>query len=405
MKNSLAFEFSLARRFLEENKLQTLLIVLGIAIGVAVMVFLTALIDGLQADLIQKTVGKAPHIVVTSAEAGSQEAVKSVDGHKVLMIDTTQKDQRPIGEYHTLVNAIWADQRIRAVLPVVDGSGLIRRGQVTRGVLLRGFDLDQADRIYDISNSVIEGNRKPINNSVLIGKDLAVDLGVSAGDPILLELPGQDPLALMVDGIFDLGVSAINQRWLVMDQRQAAALLGIGDQVTSLELQVQDVFLSEQIARAWSSKLPNYQLESWQETNAQLLTALKSQSSSSYTIQFFVLLAVILGVASVLAINAVQKSKQIGILKAMGIRTNSVARAFMIQGVVLGLMGSISGFGLGIFLTKIFILLAGQQLTLLLKPLSVVVILGSTMLSATLSAYLPARRVSQLNPIEVIRNG
>lgn len=405
MNNSLTFEFSLARRFLEENKLQTLLIVLGIAIGVAVMVFLTALIDGLQADLIQKTVGKAPHIVVTSAEAMSQEAVNSVDGHKVLTIDTTQKDQRPIGEYHMLVNAFSADQRIRAVLPAVDGSGLIRRGQVTRGVLLRGFDLDQADRIYDISNSVIEGNRKPINNSVLIGKDLAVDLGVRSGDPISLELPGQDPLALMVDGIFDLGVSAINQRWLVMDQRQAAALLGIGDQLTSLELQVQDVFLAEQIARAWSSKLPNYQLKSWQETNAQLLTALKSQSSSSYTIQFFVLLAVILGVASVLAINAVQKSKQIGILKAMGIRTNSVARAFMIQGVVLGLMGSITGFGLGIFLTKIFILLAGQQLTLLLKPLSVIVILSSTMLSATLSAYLPARRVSQLNPIEVIRNG
>jgi len=405
MQNSLTFESSLARRFLEENKGQTLLIVLGIAIGVAVMVFLTALIDGLQADLIQKTVGKSPHIVMTSAEGGSQEAVKSVNGNKVLMIDTTQKDQRPIGEWHTFENALSTDQRIKAVLPVVDGSGLIRRGQVTRGVLLRGFDLDQADRIYDISNSVIEGNRKPINNSVLIGKDLAADLGVSAGDPILLELPGQAPLALMVDGIFDLGVSAINQRWLIMDRRQVGALLGIGDQVTSVEFQVQDIFLAEQIARDWGGKLPSYKLESWQETNAQLLSALKSQSSSSYTIQFFVLLAVILGVASVLAINAVQKSKQIGILKAMGIRTSSVARVFMIQGMALGLMGSISGFGLGILLTKMFIFLVGQQFTLLLKPTSVVVILSSTLLSATLSAYLPARRVSQLNPIEVIRNG
>lgn len=405
MQNSLRFESNLARRFLEENKGQTLLIVLGIAIGVAVMVFLTALIDGLQADLIQKTVGKSPHIVMTSAEGGSQEAVKVVNGNKVLMIDTTQKDQRPIGEWHTFENALSADQRIKAVLPVVDGSGLIRRGQVTRGVLLRGFDLDQADRIYDISNAVIEGNRQPINNSVLIGKDLAVDLGVSAGDPILLELPGQAPLALMVEGIFDLGVSAINQRWLIMDRRQVGALLRIGDQVTSVELQVRDIFLAEQIARDWGGKLPSYKLESWQETNAQLLSALKSQSSSSYTIQFFVLLAVILGVASVLAINAVQKSKQIGILKAMGIRTSSVARVFMIQGMALGLMGSISGFGLGILLTKLFILLAGQQFTLLLKPTSVAIILGTTLLSATLSAYLPARRVSQLNPIEVIRNG
>jgi lipoprotein-releasing system permease protein len=405
MHNSFSFESSLARRFLEENKGQTLLIVLGITIGVAVMVFLTALIDGLQADLINKTVGTSPHIVVTSAEAGSWDAVKSMNGNQVLVVDTTRKDKRPIVEWRNLEKAMSGDVRIKTVLPVVDGSGLLSRGQVTRGILLRGFDLDKADRIYDIRNSIIAGNRKPVNGSVLIGKDLAADLGVSTGDPILLEIPGQVPLSIMVDGIFDLGLSAINQRWVFMDQRQAGALFGVGDGVTSIEIQVFDVFSAEQIAREWGGRLSAYRIESWQETNAQLLSALKSQSSSSYTIQFFVLLAVILGVASVLAINAVQKSKQIGILKAMGIRTGSVARVFMIQGAALGLMGSMLGFCLGIVLTKVFILLAGQQFTLLLKPVSVSVIIISTMVSATLSAYLPARTVSRLNPIEVIRNG
>jgi lipoprotein-releasing system permease protein len=405
MQNSITFESSLARRFLEENKGQTLLILLGIAIGVAVMVFLTALIDGLQADLIKKTVGKSPHIIVTSAEAASQEAVKSINGNKLLVVDSTLKDKRPIVEWRTLEDVMSADRRIKTVLPVVEGSGLISRGQVTRGILLRGFDLDKADHIYEISNSVIEGDRKPVNGSVLIGKDLAADLGVSAGDPILLEIIGKDSLSLMVDGIFDLGMSSINQRWLLMDQRQASVLLGIGDRVTSIEIQIYDVFNAEQLAREWGGRLAGYRIESWQETNAQMLSALKSQSSSSYTIQFFVLLAVILGVASILAINAVQKSKQIGILKAMGIRTGSVARVFMIQGAALGLMGSLLGFVLGIILTKVFILLAGQQFTLLLKPVSVSVIIISTLVSATLSAYLPARSVSQLNPIEVIRNG
>ena len=126
-------------------------------------------------------------------------------------------------------SALAADSRIKSVLPVVEGSGLIRRGQVNRAILLRGFDLAQADRIYDISNSISAGNQNAPDGAVLLGKDLAADLGVNAGDPIQLVLSGREALTVMVDGIFDLGVSAINQRWLVMDQRKASALLGLGD--------------------------------------------------------------------------------------------------------------------------------------------------------------------------------
>jgi lipoprotein-releasing system permease protein len=405
MKNSLNFEYSLARRFLEENRGQTLLIVIGIAIGVAVMVFLTALIDGLQADLIAKTVGNAPHIVVTYTGDDSMGAAKSIDGYKILATDTTQINTRPIVDWQALEQAMALDQRIKTVLPVIDGSGLVRHGPVIRDILIRGFDWNKADRIYNLSNSIISGNHQPANGSVLIGKDLAADLGVSAGDPILLEIPGQNTLALTVDGIFDLGVSAINQRWLVMDQHQAGALLGVGERVTSIEIQVFNVFAAEQIAREWAGRLPSYHLESWQQSNASLLSGLQSQSSSSYTIQFFVLLAVILGVASVLAISAVQKSKQIGILKAMGIRTSSVARVFMIQGAALGFMGSLVGFALGILMSRAFILLAGAQFNLLLKPVSISIIIISTVVAATMAAYLPARRVANINPIEVIRNG
>jgi len=190
-----------------------------------------------------------------------------------------------------------------------------------------------------------------------------------------------------------------------MDRQQAGALLGIGDRVTTIEVQVTDVFTAQDIASQWEKRFTDLDLESWQATNASLLAGLRSQSSSSYTIQFFVLLAVILGVASVLAINAVQKSKEIGILKAMGIRTNSVARVFLIQGAVLGGSGAILGFGLGLLMSQAFIFLAQQQYGLLLKPIPVTIILLSTLLSATMAAYVPARRVARMDPVEVIRNG
>ena len=405
MKRNILFEMNLARRFLAENRGQTLLIIVGIGIGVAVMVFLSALIDGLQADLIQKTVGRSPHIVISNAEYAAADAVTDRENSQVLLMDATQKTLRPIVDWRTAATALAADGRIEAVLPVVDGSGLIRRGQVSRAILLRGFDLQEANRIYDINDSIISGNRNAVDGAVLIGKNLAEDLNITAGDPIQLELPGREPLSVMVDGVFDLGVAAINQRWLVMDQRRAAALLGTGDRINNIELQVYDVLEAELLAREWGTRLPDYQVESWQQSNASLLSALKSQSSSSYTIQVFVLLAVILGVASVLAISAVQKSKEIGILKAIGIRTASVSRVFLFQGLVLGIFGTLLGFGLGLAMSQAFVVFANQEYQLLLKPVTTAVIVTATIVAATLSAYLPARKVSRINPIEVIRNG
>ncbi|MDD4802642.1 MAG: ABC transporter permease [Syntrophomonas sp.] len=403
--NTISFEWLLARRFLTENKGQTSIIVLGIAIGVAVMVFLTALIDGLQANLIQNTVGRSPHIVISSEENAAADALKTFDGEKVLLIDASQKTMRPIVEWRSLTNSLTGDSRIETVLPVVEGAGLIRHGQVNRSILLKGFDIRNGDRIYDISDSIIAGSQNVQEGAVLLGKDLAADLGVSAGEPIQLELSGREPLTVMIDGVFDLGVSSINQRWLIMDQRKAAALLGKGDRISTIEMQVYDVLEAENLAREWGTRLPDYQVKSWQESNASLLAALRSQSSSSYTIQVFVLLAVILGMASVLAISAVQKSKQIGILKAIGIRTGSVSRVFLYQGLVLGVAGTGLGFTMGLLMSQLFVVLAEQEYTLLVKPATAAIIISATVLASALSAYLPARQVSKIDPIEVIRNG
>lgn len=403
MKNSLLFEINLAGRFLAENKGQTFLITLGIAIGVAVMVFLTALLDGLGVNLIQETVGRAPHMVISNSDSASAEANKIYSGTKVLLMDATHTNLHPIVDWSSLTDSLEADQRIDTVLPVVEGSGIIKRGQINRSILLRGMDLEQADRIYNISESIIAGRAAP--DAILLGKELAADLNITAGEPLQLELPGREPFAIMIDGVFDLGVSSINNLWLVMDQRKASALLGMGDRVSTMEIQVKDVMGADGLADEWAARLPAYKVQSWQDANARLLNTISSQSSSSYTIQFFILLAVILGVASVLAISAVQKSKQIGILKAIGIRSKSVARVFLFQGLALGIVGTGGGFALGLAMSQAFIVLADQAYSLLLKPSTTAIIIILTILSAMLAAYVPARRVSRIDPIEVIRNG
>lgn len=380
-----------------------MLIAVGITIGVAIMVFLTALLDGLAVNLIEETVGKAPHIVISNSESAVAEADKTYSGNQVLLVDATRTYLRPIVDWSNLKESLEADSRIITVVPVVEGSGIIRRGQINRSIMLKGFDLEQADRIYNISGSIIAGQAKP--DGVLLGKELAADLNVTAGEPLQLELPGREPMTIMIDGVFDLGVSSINNLWLVMDQRKASALLGIGDRVSTMEIQVKDVMNADVIAEEWAARLPAYKVQSWHETNARLFSTIRSQNSSSYTIQFFILLAVILGVASVLAISAVQKSKQIGILKAIGMRSKSVGRVFLIQGLVLGVLGTAGGFLLGLAMSQAFIVLAKQNYSLLLKPTTTAVIATLTILATMLAAYVPARRVSGIDPIEVIRNG
>ena len=142
---------------------------------------------------------------------------------------------------------------------------------------------------------------------------------------------------------------------IFMDLRRTQKLFNTGDAVSSIEVQIRDPFEADLIAGKWKESLDNVKVEDWMELNQQLLTALSSQSSSSYTIQFFVILSITLGIASVLAVSVIQKSKEIGILKAMGITKKSTSRIFILQGLLLGILGSFAGIGLGILLSAVLI--------------------------------------------------
>jgi lipoprotein-releasing system permease protein len=147
-------------------------------------------------------------------------------------------------------------------------------------------------------------------------------------------------------------------------------------------------------------------VESWQARNQELLIALRSQSGSSGVIQFFVLFAISLGIASVLGIAAVQKSRQLGILKAMGVDNKGAARIFLIQGLTLGLGGSLLGVGLGLVIGTTFIRFLGTgAFGLKIDAFNLVTPAVLAVAGSTLASLIPARRASRLSPIEVIRNG
>jgi lipoprotein-releasing system permease protein len=395
------YEWMIALRFLLKGKGQTLLIVLGIAVGVAVQFFLASLIGGLQLSLIDNTVGSAPHINILPADRAAKligNGGSLSDNKKVLYEERTE-----IYSWQQYVNDLKKDPRIVYAAPAANGSGFIERGTSVLPVFVKGLTSPDGLELYKIKAKTIAGIPELASDSALLGKGIADRLTLAIGDKFYLRNNKGDQVFLRVGGIFDLGAAAGNDL-VVMSIDMVRNFFAI-EGVSVIEVQVKDVFTAEKIAREFGRQYERVKLESWQEKNRQLLTALSSQSSSSDTIQFFVLVSISLGIASVLAIAAVQKQRQLGILKAMGTTNRSASKIFVIQGFLLGSVGSVLGVAFGLLLSYGFMSGTGYAFGFEINARTLGTPIILALLASVLASTIPARRAAKLSPIEVIRNG
>ena len=405
------FIWKAAFRFLIEGRSQTLFIAVGIAIGISVLVFLNILITGLQQSLVDTTVGSSPHIVVTSRDEALVSVFPQEENVRVLsraggFFDTT----RPLSDWNFLLEQLDRRDMLTAVSPVAEGAGFISRGEKNVSVRLRGVDLDRAEEIYELRDRLVEGEPSVGKNQVLVGIGLAEELGLSTGDLVRFTSLTGSQGDYTVRGVFDLGSQAINSSWVFISLEGAQSVYGLAGAITGLELQVSDVFEAERLARRFEQSYSELSWSSWEEENPDLLSALSSQSVSSYVIQAFVLLAVALGISSVLAVSVMQKSRQIGILKALGISTAGVSRIFLIQGALLGFIGSLLGSMVGALLLLSFFTFTADELGEPLFPITFdlrvfLFAIAIATLAGMGAAAVPARRAARLNTIEVIKNG
>ncbi len=381
---------SIGWRFLKSSKGQTLLIVIGILIGVAVQVFVGSLIEGLQVSLVDGTIGNSSQVTILPEEKGG-----------------TFEDE------DDLFDQITEDERITAVSKSFSRNGFIIQDEdETVAVFLRGFEFEEANEIYNFEEAVIDGEQPSAENEVLIGKELAEEAELSIGDTLEFAATTDSLSELEVVGIFDLGVTSLNESWVISELETAQEVFEEDNQLTNIETQVDDVFAADTIASDILNEIgdDNFEITNWKEENESLLSGLSGQSVSSYMIQVFVLVAVLLGIASVLAISAVQKSKQLGILKAMGIKDKIAGRIFLFQGFILGTIGSILGALVGIGLMYVFSVFVtnpdGSSLVpFYVDPTFVLLSVGISIIASTIAAFIPAKNSSKLNPIEVIQNG
>ena len=403
----LGFEWRVALRFLREGRMQSLLIVAGVAAGVAVITYITALIHGLQANTIAKTLGTQAHIslrapddVVTPIAADANFAV--------VLSDTQPRAQRlrSVANWQLLLPVLERMPDVVAVSPMVSGSGLALRGEASQSVALMGVELERYAQIVNLRDKLVSGAWSLAPGEAMIGMELASDLGVRAGDRFTLDT-GRTTETLRVSALLDMGVKDLNRRTVIVPLRSGQSLLGVPGGATVLDMQVRDVWQADALTQQLRARY-DYKVESWQDNNAQLVSALKAQTISTTVIRAVVLVVVILGIASVLVVSVVQKRREIGILRAMGTTRGQVMRVFLLQGAVVGAVGSVMGVLLSWVLVAVFTAFArsvqgGALFEIALTWQDALTAALAATCCGVLAAVIPSRSAAAMDPAQAIR--
>jgi len=401
------FELHMALRFLKEGRMQTALILAGISTGVGVIIFISALIGGLQESIIDRTLGTQAHVVLRPPE---EEARPQLDREREAVLEHIQRPAqrlRSILDWPQLLIDLRRRPEVSAASPTVAGSAFVLRGTANRSVALRGVDPESYSGILDLRTRLTEGTFDLTGTHIVVGVELAKELGLSVGDTLRLTAPEDRSEVFTISGLFDVGNKDLNLRWVYISLREGQTLMNLSGGVSTVEVKVRDIFSAEKEAREIRAAT-GLKADSWMTLNSELLIGLRGQSSSSVMIQFFVIVAVVLGIASVLVVSVIQKGRQIGILRAFGTRREQVLRIFLLQGGLLGLVGSLGGILLGTFLALFFQSLVSNPdgtptfpvaLTVALYARSVLVAL----ITGLVGAWLRARRAADLDPAVAIR--
>ena len=401
----LPFALMVSLRYLREGRMQTVLILAGVTAGVAVIIFLTTLISQLQASIIDKTLGSQAHIVLKAAQALNRTTLPA--DQTAAIIQPRAQRLRAIDQWSAVAQLATQTPGVLAVSALLSGAGFATRADASQPIAMMGIDTQAYQRIVRMEKYLKAGRFEVSGANAVIGVELAKDLGVTVGDKLrLVTMDGRNDL-FSIAGIFDIGNRDLNRRWVFISVKVAQTLLDLPGGITQIDLRVADLFAAEAIARPLQAQT-GLQVESWMQSNAQLLSALNSQSISNNLIRAFVTVIVAVGIASVLVVSVVQKQKEIGILRAMGASPQRIMVVFLLQGGFYGLLGSALGSGLALGLLNFFSRITrNADGSVLVSPdLDIAVVLSACALAlgvGLLAAALPARRAAQLDPVQAIR--
>lgn len=406
------FSLKVALRHLASSPAQTLLLIGGVAVSAFLFVFIASLINGLRDTLVKKTIGNLAHIVLEPKEQTARLLVEGNDfgvGQDSLILDAYEKanfQRDQIRNWQSFVDIAARTNGVTVISPEMVGNGFLIRGQAVAPVSVVGILPERINAMANIEANLVQGDATLDLSSIVLGKKLAEKLGLRIGQSVVLRSDRDRERTLLLRGIYDVGVSSLDERIVYVNIRVARGLFDLAGGVTQIELKVDDLFKADQFAEELASAT-GLKSTPWTEGNKSLRDGLNAQGRSGMLIQGFSLITVVVGVASALLLTTYRRRNEIGIMRSFGVSKSFIATIFVLQGMIVGMGGAIvgaaGGYQLCAFLRDSARLDNGDPL-LPFDPAqgAYVEVIVLTTIGSMLAAIWPARAATRVDPVEVI---
>lgn len=406
---NLPYYFFIAIRYLKSKKknkgisINTLISTSGVAVGVMALLVVLSVMSGFHEDLQKKILGVNSHMVILSYR-----------GY--------------IDEYNSIIKKIKNEKEIISSSPFVMGQVMVSSGKKAHGVFIRGIDPINETKTTDVGKYLKEGKLEDLSNiqdmpKIILGRELASALGVFRGDTITALSPTGDigPLGMLpkikqfkVVGIFEVGMFEYDSNLVITHIRSAQEFFGMKDSITGIEIRLKDIYRASTIREHLQSNLefPLF-VKDWMQMNKNLFSALKLEKFAMFIILILIILVASFNIISTLIMNVIEKRREIAILKAMGATDNGIMSIFMLQGLIIGLVGTtigiIGGYSLCYILNTYQIIKLPadvyylSHLPVKTKLSDFIIVSISAITISFLSTIYPALQASRLNPVEPLR--
>jgi lipoprotein-releasing system permease protein len=409
----MSFELFIGGRYLRAKKrafisLITYLSVAGVAVGVMALIVVIAVMSGFEADLKSRILGGQAQVIL-------------------------MRHSGPFIDYQEVMQRVEAVSGVEAATPFIFTQIMLRSSGAVSGAVLRGVEPATVGRVLSTLENVNlpegrgagEGEAAAMPGIVL-GRELARNAGVVAGDVVQLISPrgmlspvGHIPAMkqFRVTGYFESGMYEYDQTFAYIHLHDAQRLLKMGEAVSGIEVRVTDIYRAREVADAILAQLgPAYYARDWMQLNRNLFKALKLERRVMFIILTLIVLVAAFNIASSLIMMVMGKTKDIAILKAMGATEQSIRKIFVLNGMVIGLLGTGAGFVLGMVLCALLkrydiheltgdIYYFTTRLPVKVEVFDVAAIVVAALAICFLATIYPARQAARLNPVDAIRYG
>lgn len=408
-------KLDIALTHLKARKRQTLVSVLGVAMGVGFFIAIASLMQGFQEDIVRRVIDNSPHITMKDEfrDPPRQPVELAYAGGAIALRGVKPKTEiRGVRRAGQIMQAITTWQGL-TVSQVLQGQGFLRYGSKERSATITGIEPDRERLVTRIDKDIVTGSLdalKTAANGIILGRGLARRLALEMNDTVTVTSPTGVIMRMKVVGISHTGVLAFDEVNAYVLLKKNQILQGKTNIVNQLRMRSDDVNASRDLARKVEGRF-GYRTESWDEANEGIFGVFFIQNMIMYSVTSAILIVACFGIFNIISTVIFEKTRDIAIMKSMGFAEGDVRTIFLLEGLALGAIGAIIGCALGLALTymlsivrfKATGLVEIQQFILKWSFWHYVIASMIAMGSAVAAAYIPSRRAAKVNPVEIVR--